>query len=310
MTVGTYSNLMAQVEKLRRHAKQGSVQTRYRYYHAVDRFCRFVAEEYKLQKLANVKEKHIVAYAKRLQETGKSAGYVKTELSGIRYFCHELGVEVVTNEEIGALLGKKLERRRFGEVPRAWRDSEVENALKWARLEGKEDLVLIIKLARVLGLRIHETIRLRQGQVQQALAEGYLTIKGKGGLVREVPLTGKARTALKAALELAQQERLFVRSNEKAHQVQKRVENWIYNRRSEFTEGETKLTYHGLRHTYAQERYAYHLRRLDGNEKWARLAVAEELGHGRDAVTRIYLAGYKAKVADGATGRRVHLKRE
>ena len=45
--MSTYPNLLAQAEKLRRHNRQGSFQTKGRYFEAFKRFLRFVAEEYK-----------------------------------------------------------------------------------------------------------------------------------------------------------------------------------------------------------------------------------------------------------------------
>ena len=41
-----YNNLLAQLDKLYRHNRQGSFRTRQRYYEAMQRFCRFLAEEY------------------------------------------------------------------------------------------------------------------------------------------------------------------------------------------------------------------------------------------------------------------------
>lgn len=37
----------------------------------MQRFCRYLAEEYRLQKLANISGKHLVAYVRHLQENGK-----------------------------------------------------------------------------------------------------------------------------------------------------------------------------------------------------------------------------------------------
>lgn len=293
VVANTYINLKAQIEKLRKHANQGSINTRYRYFHAMDRFCQFIAMEFKLQKVNNIKPKHVLAYTTHLQTQNKSSAYIKTELSGIRFFCDEAGIELITNDEIGKALGVPLERRKFGNVPKAWNADEYEQALSLAVAEGQTGIALTLTLAYILGLRIHETIRLTKSIVRQGLSDGYVTIKGKGGLIRQIPLTGVSIKVLKNSLEGAHQERIFVEPEEKAHQVQKRIENWIYTRRHKFTKGETKLVYHGLRHTYAQGRYTYHLHRLEGNEQRARLAVAEELGHGRDDVTRIYLAGYK-----------------
>ena len=44
---GVYRALIAQLDKLHRHNRQGSFRTRERYYKAMKRFCRFLAERYR-----------------------------------------------------------------------------------------------------------------------------------------------------------------------------------------------------------------------------------------------------------------------
>lgn len=43
---GIYRALIAQLDKLARHNRQESYKTRQRYYEAMQRFCRYLAEEY------------------------------------------------------------------------------------------------------------------------------------------------------------------------------------------------------------------------------------------------------------------------
>ena len=83
---GIYHALLAQLDKLERHNRQCSYKTRQRYYEAMQRFCRFLADVYHLQKLANISGKHLVAYVRHLQENGKAASTIKTELAAIRFW--------------------------------------------------------------------------------------------------------------------------------------------------------------------------------------------------------------------------------
>lgn len=83
---GIYRALIAQLDKLARHNRQESYKTRQRYYEAMRRFCRFLAEEYRLQKLTNISGKHLVDYVRHLQENGKAASTIKTELAAIRFW--------------------------------------------------------------------------------------------------------------------------------------------------------------------------------------------------------------------------------
>ena len=79
--IGIYNSLVAQLDKLARHNRQGSFRTKERYYEAMKRFCAFLADEYHLQKLSNISGKHLVAYVERMQERGLSASTVKTDLA-------------------------------------------------------------------------------------------------------------------------------------------------------------------------------------------------------------------------------------
>jgi len=53
---GIFLSLVAQLDKLARHNRQGSFRTRERYYEACKRFCAYLAAEYHLQKLENISE--------------------------------------------------------------------------------------------------------------------------------------------------------------------------------------------------------------------------------------------------------------
>ena len=84
-TKGIYHTLVTQLDKLARHNRQGSFRTKDRYYEAVKRFCAYLAAHSHLQKLENISDKHLVSYVLYLQEQGKSASTIKTDLSAIRF---------------------------------------------------------------------------------------------------------------------------------------------------------------------------------------------------------------------------------
>ena len=67
---GIFLSLVAQLDKLARHNRQGSFRTKARYYEACKRFCAYLAAEYHLQKLENISGKHLVSYVLYLQDTG------------------------------------------------------------------------------------------------------------------------------------------------------------------------------------------------------------------------------------------------
>lgn len=143
----------------------------------------------------------------------------------------------------------------------------------------------------------------------KALQNGVLTVRGKGGLWRDVELTDLGRQILTDALKLTPRgERCFVEKPRVTHQQIESVQRFIRDHRKEIeidkktcetrdaaylksvaADGyQPHITFHGLRHAYARRLYYDCLQR--GMKPFdARKYVAKRLGHGRDAVTRIYL---------------------
>ena len=287
-----YNNLLAQLDKLYRHNRQGSFRTRQRYYEAMQRFCRFLAEEYRLERLANLAPKHIFAYVDSLQEKGRAASTIKTDLSAIRFF-HDLiptpRYELPHNDAL------MLQRRSFGDVDRTWSHPEFNRMLACALDAGREDYITILYLGRYAALRIHECFRIDTATAAKAIKENALTIKGKGGLVRTVLLNDILLDRLQLHLEHTERgHKLFVPYREQTHEAIKELQAFIYQNRERVQAPDScrPMTFHGLRHTRAAEWYQQLIQ--EGNDPYeARRAVARLLGHGRDDVTRVYLASLK-----------------
>ena len=246
-----YRNLLEQLAKLYRHNRQGSYKTRARYYEAMQRFCRFLAEVYRLERLANIAPKHIYAYVAYLQEGGKSASTIKTDLSAIRFF-HDLipnaRYELPGNEDLC------LQRRTFGGVDRTWSAGEFNRMLDVALAAGRNDFVSALYLGRFAGLRIHECFRIDTATAAKAVKERKLTIKGKGGLVRTVPLNDLLVQRLQQDLKRTPRgHKLYVPDDQETHEAIKELQLFIWlNRSTVQDEDSTRpMTFHGLRHTYA-----------------------------------------------------------
>ena len=292
-----YQNLLAQLDKLHRHNRQGSFRTKQRYYEAMQRFCRFLAERYRLERLANIAPKHIYAYVAYLQGQEKSASTIKTDLSAIRFF-HDLiqkpRYELPGN---GDLL---LQRRTFGGVDRTWSAGEFERMHALAISQGREDFASVLLLGRFAGLRIHECFRIDTAIASKAIKESALTIKGKGGLVRTVPLNDLLVQRLQQDLKRTPRgHKLYVPDNQETHEAIKALQAfiWLYRPSVQDKDSTRPMTFHGLRHTYAAEKYQSF---IDAGVTpfGARKAVSRLLGHGRDDVTNIYLASLKGGEED------------
>lgn len=292
---GIYRALIAQLDKLARHNRQESYKTRQRYYEAMQRFCRYLAEEYRLQKLANISGKHLTAYVCYLQERGRAASTVKTELSAIRFWHDQLSspkYRLPANNELTV----GLERRRIGGVDRRWTPEQFTAFTSACREEGREDYAAIATLTFYVGLRIHEVCRLDTAAVEAWERSGLLTVKGKGGRVRSVPVTAAAaKQALrerKAAVRRGH--KLFVPDDVATDAYIYDFQVFLRAHRPDQGGNPYPLTHHGMRHSYADRQYQ---EAIDGgaSDLQAKQTVSHLLGHGRADVTEIYLASRREK---------------
>ena len=196
--------------------------------------------------------------------------------------------ELPTNDELGV----ELERRRFGSVDRTWSNVEFNKMLGRALGDDRWDYILALYLGRFAGLRIHECFRIDTATAEQALRENAITIKGKGGKVRTIPIEDeRITTHLKKQLKRTERgQKLLVPDGMPTDRAIHQLQLFIYSNRGDFQEDANRpLTFHGLRHTYAAEKYR---KLIDGGmgSLDAHFAVSRLLGHERADVTDIYLA--------------------
>ena len=288
---GIYQTLIAQLDKTARHNRQGSFRTKERYYEAMQRFCKFLSEEYRLQKLANINGKHLTAYVLYMQERDKSASTIKTDLAAIRFFHDKMErtkYRLPSNDELAV----ELERRRFGGLDRTWSIPEVHRFLAHCMADGHEDFAAVACLTWYAGLRIHECFRIDTAIAEQALCENAITIKGKGGKVRTVPIKESIRIELGKLLAVTPRgHKLFVPDGVPTDIAIARLQQYIYKARPQIQdEGSTRpMTHHGLRHSYAARTYQ-ELIDSGASPLSASLRVSQLLGHERPDVTKGYLA--------------------
>ena len=292
-----YVNLLTQAEKLRRHNRQGSYKTKERYFEAYKRFLRFVGEEFHLQKLCNISGKHLAAYVDYMQNKGYAASTVKTDLAAIRFWQDQIPQAKYVLPDNREFV---LARRKFGGIDRRWSNAEFNKMIGECWKAKRDDYEACIVLARYAGLRLHEVMRMDTAIARNALKSGFITIKGKGGKMRRVPINKSIRIELDKFLEFTPAgQKLFVPKDKPTHIAKTELQNFIAaHRKNVCNEGSPKaLTFHGLRHTCAAEWYEKFI--AEGKtDSEAKKAVSRLLGHEREDVTRIYLAGVKK---DGGT---------
>ena len=288
---GIFQALVSQLDKLARHNRQGSFRTKDRYYQAMKRFCAYLADEYHLQKLTNINGKHLTSYILRMQEDGKSASTIKTDLSAIRFFHDKMSnpkYRLPDNDELAV----ELERRCFGGTGRTWSIVEFNKMLGRAMALDRWDYILALYLARYAGLRIHECFRIDTATAEQALRENAITIKGKGGKIRTVPINEQIAIAMKEQLKRTKRgHKLLVPDDMHTDRAINQLQFFIMTYRNAIRDADSDrpMTFHGLRHTYAAEKYTQ-LIRSGTNALDAHFEVSRLLGHERADVTDIYLA--------------------
>ena len=185
----------------------------------------------------------------------------------------------------------------MGGVDRTWSISEFNRILAYALAAEREDYITILYLGRYAALRIHECFRIDTAIATKALKENALTIKGKGGLVRTVPLNNILLNRLRFHLDnTSRGHKLFVPDDRLTHEAIRDFQRFLADDRPlvQDPDSDRPMTFHGLRHTRAAEWYQEHIQR-GRNPYQARKEVARLLGHGRDDVTRIYLASLNEK---------------
>ena len=174
-------------------------------------------------------------------------------------------------------------------------------AVEAVRDEVGERAAAVVELARELGLRSKEASLLdARGALAEAQERGAVTISDgtKGGREREVTITSPVQVQ---ALERAAQAQGDTRAVMPAGDSWKTWREGELRDAREVVQEHTGGGLHDLRAAYACERYEAltgHAAPCAGGEitdrdrdAVARLAVAEELGHGRAEVTAEYVGG-------------------
>ena len=296
--------LIQQKNALASNTNEKSFKTIATYSYNMNPPCHFLWEKFHLQKISNIEGKHIRAYVKHMQEQGLSPATIKSRLSAIRFFHRLAGGKkrLPDNKELG------LEKRKVGTEDRAWTVDEVKAGMEVAKNMGRIDAYHAICIGYAFGLRVEEICRVRLEDIEKAMTNDGLRVKGKGGQIRIVPVEVEVqKKLLKYLYNCARNNHLLPRdyiiSRNEDGGVERQIgslEKWMYtnrhkfamqNRETEAREGlkprSKDLTWHGLRYKRAQEQYAMY--EAEGRQT-PKLMTSEILGHHRTDITKIYLA--------------------
>lgn len=302
---GRANNLGRQLQKVLRGVSEKNFETIHRYKEAQERFIKFLGNESKVQKLINIQDKHLKAYAEHKLEQGCSSKYIKNELSAIRRLHnlipkskHRLMDSTKFNRSIG------LEATPDGGVERAWTDREYESMRQAAVDQDKELYADILTMARETGVRLDEIVSYKRSEILESINAGKLILSNtKGSVPRSVPLTENARKVLEKRYNMTKGKYGFLPKGEniRIEKVEKSIQNFICKQRGTVQDSNRAisahnvakgqkgaLTFHGLRHSFAKDKYN-RLVKSGMSSNQAKYETAKLLGHSRKSITDVYL---------------------
>ena len=292
-TNGVYQTLLIQFNKVFNSTRKdypGAKSSIYRCKSSMRQFLSFCANNYRMQNIRNIHDKHIKDFIEYRREQGITEKVIKNDIWAVRLF-HRHTPKAKNRISDNEIFG--LKSTPDGRADRAWTEGEFKKMLGFAEKLGRQDVALTMRLAQHAGLRIHECLRLSKDDTAAALRTGILHVKGKGGRERDLRLSPEALKVLSEASVRIEHDtgKLFVRPGQKTHSAKKSIEGFISKHRDKFRELEDRekdMTFHGLRHAFARREYC---KRVDGGMDMQRalVEVSRILGHNRPEVTKIYL---------------------
>jgi integrase/recombinase XerD len=227
----------------------------------------------------------VVAYLDRLSAEGLAASSAARRLSALRQFHKFLAGEAMRTDDPTRIVASP---RRGRPLPKVLSVAEVDRLLSLAETETEtapeeqramaQRLYVLLELLYATGMRVSELVELKRVAVLRA--QSFLTITGKGGRERIVPLNDRARDALAAYLKtLPPGKWLFPAAGAEGHLARQVFARALKGLAARAGIGADRVAPHVLRHAFAS-----HL--LAGG---ADLRVVQTLlGHADIATTQIY----------------------
>jgi integrase/recombinase XerD len=224
------------------------------------------------------------AYLGALAGEGLGARTQARRLSALKqYFRFLISERRITADPTATLVGPRLPRA----LPKTLETEEITKLIEGAKRrpapEGSR-LVLFLELLYGTGLRVSELVSLPLAAI--ARDRSFLTVRGKGGKERNVPVTQAAAKALalylperEASLKGRNSRHLFPSRGAAGHLTRRRVAQLIDSLAREAGIDPARVSPHVLRHAFAS-----HL--LSGGADLR--SIQAMLGHADIATTQIY----------------------
>ncbi|MDH0704438.1 integrase domain-containing protein [Pseudomonas toyotomiensis] len=256
---------------------------------------------YKLSDVRQLKGRHVEALTKHWLSKGLSSSTLQNRLSTLRTFSSWIGKEGMVERTERYFPNHEATRTSINTQDKSWEVNGVSVKQKLDDLRALDERVALqAELQLQFGLRVKESIMLRPHLADKG---SYLAVSigTKGGRDRTVPIdTPERRELIDRAKTFA--DRLTASTADPGKSLKQALGH--YSRvvaKAGLTKAQLGVTSHGLRHAFANERYAHYSGSRSpvegGNlksqnwelDRFARLAVVEELGHSREDVSTHYL---------------------
>ncbi len=214
-----------------------------------------------------------------------TATYVSALNDIIRYANEITGakIKIISAKEVGLNRGK----REFNN--RAVSEETHQAFINF--LSQKDDikdqaLIHSVELQRVFGLRLRESLAIKQDSIQKALTSNKLIIGRNDGTKnaqkRTIPVLKESQIeALQSALSFMQEYNLKSLIPTEKLLTQYYFAQDVKQEFNQISNDNNKMDYHGERYFYAQERYFKD--HIDLSQ------ISKELGHYRVEITKVYL---------------------
>jgi integrase/recombinase XerD len=238
--------------------------------------------------LTSAGREQVTQYLAELDANGIAASSSARKLSAIRQFHKFLAADGIRADDPTRIIASPKARRS---LPKVLPIAEIDRLLSLSEseieLEGATDaqramshrLYLLLELLYATGMRVTELVSLKRAQVMRDAS--FLTIRGKGSKERIVPLTDRARDAVKAYLATLEPGSpwLFPAGGETGYLSRQVFARELKGLAARAGIGAARISPHVLRHAFAS-----HL--LAGG---ADLRVVQTLlGHSDISTTQIY----------------------
>jgi integrase/recombinase XerD len=256
------------------------------YRHDLGDYCAFLGR--KGVSVTEAGREQVTQYLAELDANGIAASSSARKLSALRQFHKFLAADGIRSDDPTRIIASPKARRA---LPKVLSIAEIDRLLQLAEseveLEGATEpqramshrLYVLLELVYATGMRVTELVSLKRAQVMRDAS--FLTIRGKGAKERIVPLTDRARDAVKAYLATLEPGSpwLFPAGGETGYLSRQVFARDLKGLAARAGIGAARISPHVLRHAFAS-----HL--LAGG---ADLRVVQTLlGHSDISTTQIY----------------------